>query len=105
MKPEMYLFALLVSVLAGRSIFPLIILFFLPTGMYENGIVTARGLALYENIKRYDIHDSGKPRDADVLFLRIFPMKMEYFGGKILIIDKKDKGKVQYILKQKKVNS
>ena len=105
MKPEMYFFALLIGLMAGRSLFSLILLFFLPTGMYENGIVTSHGLAFYEKIKKYDIHDSGKPRDTDMLFLRVFPEKLEYFRVKTLIIDRKDKGKVQYILKQKKVSS
>jgi hypothetical protein len=105
MNYEMYLFVLLISFLTGRAIFPLFLSFFLPTGMYDNGIVTSRGLVFYDNVKRYDIHDSGKPRDADVLFLRIFPMKSEYFGGKVLIFDRRDKGKVQYIMKQRKVNS
>ncbi len=101
MVTSMYYFVLLISFLTGRSIFPLIMSFFLPTGMYENGIVTSRGLVLYKSIKKHDIHDTEKPRDADVLFLRLYTLKSDYFGGKVFMFDRKDKGKITRILKEK----
>ena len=105
MRYEMYLFVLFVGFLAGRTLFPLITGYYLPTGIYDHGIVSRRGIALYKDIKRHDIYDTGRGRDEDVLFLRLFTTKYDFLGAQALMIDKKDKGKVEKLLRGKLGNT
>ena len=101
MSVPMYIFVALATLLSARSMFPLVMEFILPAGIYENGIVTTRGFIRYRDIKSYDFYDSGKRRDADVVYIRIYTMKSKLAGVKMLVVDKEDKAKVQKIMKQR----
>jgi len=103
MKTEMYFFVVLISFMTGRTLFPLAMSMFLPSGIYDNGVVTGRGFVLFKNVKRHDIHDTKKARDNDVLFLRLYSTKLDFVGSKALMIDRKDRAKVQKLLKRKNV--
>ena len=101
MSTPMYIFVFLACVLSARSIFPLVMEFILPAGIYEQGIVTTRSFVRYKDIKSYDFIESGKRRDADVVYMRIYTSNSKAFGVKMYVLDKDDKSKVQKIMKQR----
>lgn len=100
-KTTMYIFVFAVGLISSRSIFPLLMTFILPAGIYEQAIITTRGMVRYKSITSYDIYDTGKKRDADVLYLRLNQSTSQLTGSKMLVIDRDDKTKVQKIMKQR----
>lgn len=101
MGKGMYIFVFLVSLMMGRKVFPLINTFILPAGIYEQGIITSTALVRYQNIKSYEMYDSNRRSDRDVMYLRIFTSNLKLLRGNVLIVDREDKSKVMKIMQQR----
>ena len=101
MGKGMYFFVFLVSVMLGRKIFPLINAFILPAGIYEQGIITNTSLVRYQNIKSYEMYDSNRKSDKDILYLRLQTSNFKIMGGNALPVDREDKSKVMKIMQQR----
>ena len=102
MNNGMYIFVALAGFISARGIFPLVLDVMLPAGLYEQGVISERAsFTRYKDIKNYDFLDTGKRRDAGVVYLRMYTSNSKLFGTKYLVVDKEDKTKVQKIMKQR----
>jgi hypothetical protein len=102
MMTEMYFFVALVGIMVGRSLSPLLLGSILPNGIYENVIATKKSITFCKEIKRYDFYDPQKPRDDGVIYLTLYKSDKEKArGAGALMIDRKDKAKIEKIMKQR----
>ena len=101
MENVMYIFVALASLIGMRGVYPLIMDYILPVGIYEQGIVTSRGMIRFTQIKNYDFSDSEKRSEANLVYLRVYTSNSKMFGVHGLVIDRDDKSKVQKIMKQR----
>jgi len=101
MDYKQYIFVAAASLLGTRGFYPNIQQYLLSSGIYEQGIVSDSGLTTFKQIKSYDIYESNKRSDANVVYLRYYTSNSKMLGGHALMIDREDKGKVQKIMKQR----